>query len=115
MYLVGIKTSRRYQFLHFGDRNLSGHRHQRVYELGPEAFRALADRVTTKSSVFIVRARGELESGAYQAVEAWVRREGDRARVIRWREAPRWPGWDTWGWESRDVAASGGSTAAPGN
>jgi hypothetical protein len=75
--------------------------------MGAAAFRVLADRVTTASSVFIVRARGELENGVYQQVEAWVRREtgtggeGPRVKVIRWREVPRWPGWDPWGWEAR--------------
>jgi competence ComEA-like helix-hairpin-helix protein len=74
-----------------------------LLDLGEDAFRSIVDRVTTKSAVFVVRARGELENGAYQAVEAWVRREAGRARVIRWREIPRWPGWDAWGWETQDV------------
>jgi DNA uptake protein ComE-like DNA-binding protein len=70
------------------------------------AFRALVDRVTTKSSVFIVRVRGELESGTYRDLEAWVRRDGGRARVIRWRDVPRWPGWDGWGWDARSELGS---------
>jgi DNA uptake protein ComE-like DNA-binding protein len=74
-----------------------------LLDLGEDAFRSLVDRVTTKSAVFIVRARGELENGAYRAVEVWVRREAGRARVIRWREVPRWPGWDAWGWEPADL------------
>lgn len=74
-----------------------------LLDLGQPAFRALVDRVTTKSSVFLVRARGELDNGTYRALEAWVHRDSGRARVIRWREMPRWPGWDGWGWSARGV------------
>src|SRR5262249_26442297 len=74
-----------------------------LLDVSQGAFRSLVDRVTTKSSVFIVRARGELDSGVYRDVEAWVRRENGQAHVTRWREMPRWPGWDGWGWTARGV------------
>jgi hypothetical protein len=75
-----------------------------LLDLGQETFRALVDHATTKSSVFLVRAWGEARSdvrdpnGGAQAVEAWVLRENDRARVIRWREVGRSPGWEAWRW-----------------
>lgn len=69
-----------------------------LLETDTETFRALADHATTKSSVFLVRAWGELPNGAAQAVEAWVRRDGDRATVMRWREVGRSPGWESWRW-----------------
>ncbi len=67
-------------------------------EVGLPAFQALVDRVTTKSSVFLVRARGELPNGTVRAVEAWVRRTGQNLQVTRWRVVPRTPGWNGWGW-----------------
>lgn len=70
-----------------------------LMELGQPAFRALVDRVTTKSSVFLVRARGELPNGTVRAMEAWVRRERQQARVMRWRVVPQTPGWSGWGWD----------------
>jgi general secretion pathway protein K len=70
-----------------------------LLDLGQQTFRALVDRVTTKSSVFLIRARGELGNGTVRAVEAWVRRDGQRPQVMRWRVVPRTPGWDSWGWE----------------
>jgi competence ComEA-like helix-hairpin-helix protein len=75
-----------------------------LLDLGQETFRALVDHATTKSSVFLVRAWGEARSNARdpnagaQGVEAWVLRENDRARVIRWREVGRSPGWEAWRW-----------------
>lgn len=85
-----------------------------LLDLGQPAFRSLVDRVTTKSSVFIVRARGELTNGAYREVEAWVHRDNGRARVIRWREMPRWPGWDGWGWTARGVLTGTAPRTTPG-
>jgi type II secretory pathway component PulK len=69
-----------------------------LMDLSQAAFRALVDRVTTKSSVFRVRARGELPNGTVRAVEAWVRRNGQNLQVTRWRVVPRTPGWAGWGW-----------------
>jgi DNA uptake protein ComE-like DNA-binding protein len=68
--------------------------------LSQGAFRSLVDRVNTKSSTFLVRARGELRNGTVGAVEAWVRRDGQNAQVIRWRMVPRTPGWYDWGWDN---------------
>jgi DNA uptake protein ComE-like DNA-binding protein len=85
-----------------------------LLDLGQPLFRSLVDRVTTKSSVFLVRARGELDNGTYRAVEAWVHRDNGRSRVIRWREMPRWPGWDGWGWSARGVLAGTAARTAPG-
>jgi competence ComEA-like helix-hairpin-helix protein len=78
-----------------------------LMDLNLEAFRALVDHATTKSSVFLVRVWGELPNGAAQAVEAWVRRDADRATVMRWREVGRSPGWEAWRWgEQQGVAGS---------
>jgi DNA uptake protein ComE-like DNA-binding protein len=86
-----------------------------LFDLDEEAFRVLADRVTTKSSVFLVRATGSLENGVTRSLEAWVRRTGDSqdggtggstteetvggAQVMRWHEVLRSRAWDRWGWE----------------
>jgi DNA uptake protein ComE-like DNA-binding protein len=87
-----------------------------LMNLDPATFRALADRVTTKSSVFLVRARGELPNGTIRAVEAWVSRDGQRPRVMRWRVVPRVPGWSGWGWDETTVSSGASSgSAAPRN
>jgi DNA uptake protein ComE-like DNA-binding protein len=71
-----------------------------LMDVGQAIFRSLVDRVTTKSSVFIVRAMGELPNGTVRAVEAWVRGSGQNLQVIRWRVVPRTPGWYDWGWDN---------------
>ncbi len=71
-----------------------------LLELDQETFRALADHVTTKSSVFVVRVVGELENGVSRALEACVVREDGRARIIRWRELPGRSIQERWGWNS---------------
>jgi DNA uptake protein ComE-like DNA-binding protein len=76
-----------------------------LLDLGQQTFRALVDRVTTKSSTFLVRARGELQNGTVRAVEAWVQRDGQKPRVVRWRVVPRTPGWYDWGWDGAGVGA----------
>ena len=80
-----------------------------LMDLGQAAFRALVDRVTTKSSLFLVRARGELPNGTVRAVEAWVRWSGQSPQVTRWRVVPRTPGWNDWGWGN----GTGGSGLSP--
>lgn len=80
-----------------------------LMDLGQAAFRALVDRVSTKTSVFLIRARGELPNGTVRAVEAWVRRSGQNLRVTRWRVVPPTPGWNGWGWGNG--AGSGGLSA----
>ncbi len=67
---------------------------------GQATFRALVDQVTTKSSLFLVRARGELPNGTVRAVEARVRRNGQNLQVTRWHVVPRTPGWSDWGWDN---------------
>jgi general secretion pathway protein K len=86
-----------------------------LLDLDEETFRALVDRVTTKSSVFLVRATGEMENGTRRSLEAWVQRtppaaggedgstpdgdeEGSSVRVIRWHEVLRSSARDRWGW-----------------
>jgi hypothetical protein len=88
-----------------------------LLDLGQATFRSLIDRVTTKSSVFLVRARGELPNGTVRAVEAWVRRSGQNLQVTRWRVVPRTPGWSDWGWAGTTVGSSGVSSpsATPHN
>jgi DNA uptake protein ComE-like DNA-binding protein len=78
-----------------------------LLDLGQATFRSLVDRVTTKSSTFLVRARGELPNGTVRAVEAWVQRDGQKPRVVRWRVVPRTPGWSDWGWDGVAVGAGG--------
>lgn len=77
-----------------------------LLDLGQQTFRALVDRVTTKSSTFLVRARGELQNGTVRAVEAWVQRDPRKPRVVRWRVVPRTPGWSDWGWDSVGVGTT---------
>jgi competence ComEA-like helix-hairpin-helix protein len=71
-----------------------------LMDQGQATFRALVDRVTTKSSTFLARARGELPNGTVRAVEAWVHRNGQSLQVTRWRVVPPTPGWADWGWEN---------------
>jgi type II secretory pathway component PulK len=80
-----------------------------LLDLGQAAFQALVDRVTTKSSLFLVRARGELPNGTVRAVEARVRRSGQNLQVTRWRIVPLTPGWNGWGWGS-GVSSSGATS-----
>jgi DNA uptake protein ComE-like DNA-binding protein len=88
-----------------------------LLDMDQAAFRALADHATTRSSVFLVRAWGQLrsaateENGSAQAVEAWVRRDGDRVSVMRWRELGRSPGWESWRW-GETAAGNGQSPGA---
>ncbi|MGQ9523795.1 MAG: helix-hairpin-helix domain-containing protein [Armatimonadota bacterium] len=75
-----------------------------------QVFQRVVDRLTTKSSSFIVRSIGRLNPGGiYVAEEAMVERSGGRATVVSRREVKRWPGWVSWGWE----APSGEPTAPP--
>jgi hypothetical protein len=78
-----------------------------LMDMGQATFRSLIDSATTKSSVFLVRSRGELPNGTVRAVEAWVKRDGQTVKVTRWRVVPRTPGWNDWGWDSA-LAGSGG-------
>jgi DNA uptake protein ComE-like DNA-binding protein len=84
-----------------------------LLDLGQQTFRALVDRVTTKSSTFLVRARGELQNGTVRAVEAWVQRDGQKPRVVRWRVVPRTPGWGDWGWDGVAGSSILSSVSAP--
>jgi competence ComEA-like helix-hairpin-helix protein len=81
-----------------------------LLDSGTAEFRALVDRATTKSSVFLVRAKGELPNGATRAAEAWVQREGSQVHVVRWRDVPRWPGWAGWGWNEEMTGVVSSST-----
>jgi type II secretory pathway component PulK len=70
-------------------------------------FSQVVDHITTKSSEFLIRARGELPNGTVRAVEAWVTRTGQTLKITRWRVVPRTPGWGDWGWESAVAGSSG--------
>jgi len=75
-----------------------------------EVFQRIVDRLTTKSSSFIVRSIGRLKPGGiYVAEEALVDRNAGQAVVVSRREVRRWPGWVSWGWE----APSGEPIAPP--
>jgi general secretion pathway protein K len=65
-----------------------------------EVFQAIADRLTTKSSTFIVRSIGRLHPGGISVAEtAYLDRSGQTVRVLGKREVGRWPGWASWGWQ----------------
>lgn len=84
-----------------------------LMNLSQTAFSSLVDRVTTKSSTFLVRARGELPNGTIQAVEATVRRTGQNLQVTRWRVVPETPGWANWGWDNGTAASAPTSSPSP--
>lgn len=83
----------------------------------PEAlFRTLVNRITTKSSIYIVRVRAAARpNGRVRAVEALVERTPEGImRLLRRREVGRWPGWHSWGWgEPEETLTAAGQSAQP--
>lgn len=66
-------------------------------------FRQIAESVCTKSSVFIVRAIGQMRAmGLQTAVAAVVQRTTNDVQILQRREVQRWPGWANWGWNPPD-------------
>jgi general secretion pathway protein K len=75
-----------------------------------EVFQRIVDRLTTKSSSFIVKSMGRLyPGGVYVAEIATLQRSGGRVQILSRKEVKRWPGWASWGWE----APSGEPTTPP--
>lgn len=63
-------------------------------------FRSVVNRVSTKSSIYLIRVRGVAHrTGIVKAAEALVERTPEGTiRLLRRREVGRWPGWASWGW-----------------